>query len=94
MKVRNIAHQPKVAMHWQVTEAGDGVEIWGTATVHDDIATKRRLWTGMFDYDLNLFSPGGPDDSPTTVFLHIEPERAMAMKFYGINGTTRWQAPH
>jgi hypothetical protein len=25
-KARNIPHHPNVAMHWQVTEAGDGVE--------------------------------------------------------------------
>ena len=25
-----------MALHWQVTEVGDGVEIWGTAVVHDD----------------------------------------------------------
>lgn len=91
IKVRNIAVQPKVAMHWQVTEAGDGVEIWGTATLHEDLETKRRLWTGIFDYDLSLFSPGGPDGSPTTAFVHVLPERAVALRFYGINGTTRWR---
>lgn len=91
VKARNIAHQPKVALHWQVTEAGDGVEVWGTATLHDDLETKRRLWTGTFDYDLDLFSPGGPDGSPTTAFLHVRVERALSMRFYGINGTTRWQ---
>jgi general stress protein 26 len=92
VKVRNLAHQAKVAMHWQVTEAGDGVEVWGTATVHEDLETKRRLWEGVFDYDLNLFSPGGPDGSPNTVFVRIEPDRAMAMKAYGMGGTTRWRA--
>ena len=30
-KARNIAAHTAVAMHWQVTEAGDGVEVWGTA---------------------------------------------------------------
>ena len=40
-------------------EAGDGVEVWGTATVHADLETKRRLWTGVFDYDLNLIKGGG-----------------------------------
>jgi general stress protein 26 len=91
VKVRNIAHQPKIALHWQVTEAGDGVEIWGAATLHDDLETKCRLWTGMFDYDLNLFSPGGPEGSPTTGFLRIVPERALCMKAYGMGGTTRWR---
>ena len=27
VKARNIAHNPHVAMHWQVTAKGDGVEI-------------------------------------------------------------------
>ena len=61
VKARNVAANPKVAMHWQVTEAGDGVELWGDARVHTDLETKRRLWTGVFDYDLNLFAPGGPE---------------------------------
>src|SRR3954469_13802649 len=59
VKARNIAANPDVALHWQVTEKGDGLEVWGTATVHDDLETKRRLWTGVFDYDLNAFAPGG-----------------------------------
>lgn len=93
VKARNIAHQPKVALHWQVTEAGDGVEVWGTATLHTDVETKRRLWEGTFDYDLNLFSPGGPDGSPDTAFLHVAVERAVSIKAYGMGGTTRWSAP-
>jgi general stress protein 26 len=91
VKVRNLAANDNVAMHWQVTEAGDGVEIWGTATVHDDLDTKRRLWNGVFDYDINLFSPGGPDDSPNTVFVAVEPERALSVKFYGISGQDTWR---
>ena len=42
VKARNVAANPNVALHWQVTEVGDGVELWGTAEVHDDIETKRR----------------------------------------------------
>jgi general stress protein 26 len=90
VKAKNIVHNPDIAMHWQVTEAGDGVEVWGTAAIHDDLETKRRLWDGMFDYDLNLFSPGGPDGSPDTVFLQIEVERAVSIKAYGMGGFTRW----
>lgn len=92
VKARNIAHQPKVAMHWQVTEAGDGVAVWGTASLHDDLETKRRLWTGVFDYDLNLFAPGGSDASPEIAFLRVAPSRALAMKAYGMGGTVRWSA--
>ena len=60
VKARNVTAHPEIAMHWQVTEQGDGVEVWGTATVHTDVETKRRLWDGVFDYDLNDFAPGGP----------------------------------
>lgn len=90
-KARNVATEPRVAMHWQVSEAGDGVAVWGRATVHDDLETKRRLWTGLFDYDLDLFSPGGPDDSPTTGFLRVEPDRALLLLAYGMGGTERWR---
>lgn len=92
VKARNIAVNEHVALHWQVTEVGDGVEVWGTARVHDDLDTKRRLWTGVFDYDLNLFSPGGPDGSPDTVFLAVTPERALLLKGYGLGGREVWTA--
>src|SRR5262245_33885640 len=62
VKVRNIGHHPDVAMHWQVTEAGDGLEVWGTAEVHTDLATKKRLWNGVFSYDLNQFARAAPRD--------------------------------
>ena len=58
VKARNIAAHPDIAMHWQVTEQGDGVELWGTATVHTDVETKRRLWDGVFDYNLGDFRAG------------------------------------
>jgi hypothetical protein len=31
----------------------------GTATVNTDLHTKRRLWTGVFTYNLDDFAPGG-----------------------------------
>ncbi len=89
VKVRNVATNPKVALHWQVTASGDGVELWGTATVHTDLATKERLWTGVFDYDLNLFAPDGPS-SPQVAFMAVEPERALFLAAYGMSGTERW----
>ena len=92
VKARNIGANPKVAMHWQVTEKGDGVEIWGTAEVFDDVETKRRLWDGVFDYDLNAFAPGGPDNSPGTAFIAITVERALVLKQYGMGGAQRWSA--
>jgi general stress protein 26 len=91
VKVRNISHNPNVALHWQIGPEGDGVEVWGTATVHTDLETKRRLWTGVFDYDLNAFAPGGPDDSEGTAFIAIHPERALWLGAYGMTGMERWK---
>ncbi|MFN3254194.1 MAG: pyridoxamine 5'-phosphate oxidase family protein [Ilumatobacter sp.] len=92
VKARNVAANPDVALHWQVTENGDGVEVWGTAALFDDIETKRRLWSGVFDYDLNAFAPGGPDASPDTAFLAVTVERALVLKQYGMGGLLRWSA--
>jgi len=92
VKVRNVAANPSVALHWQVTEVGDGLEIWGTGSFHDDLETKRRLWEGVFDYDLNLFAPGGPDGSPGAGFLAVRPERALFLRHYGMAGREVWKA--
>ena len=92
VKARNVAANPNVAMHWQVTEIGDGVEIWGTAEIFTDVETTRRLWTDVFDYDLDAFAPGGPDNSPETAFLAITPERAIILHRYGMGGIDRWSA--
>ena len=92
VKARNVAVNADVAMHWQVTEAGDGVELWGAAELFTDVETKRRLWEGVFDYDLNAFVPGGPDNSPDTGFLAITPERAIILHAYGMGGIERWAA--
>lgn len=90
VKVRNIAHHPNVAMHWQVIEAGDGVEVWGAAEVHTDTETKRRLWSGVFDYDLDQFAPGGPDGSPDMAFVAVQPTRALYLQMYGMKGRHTW----
>jgi general stress protein 26 len=92
VKVRNIAHQPNVALHWQVTEAGDGLEVWGRATIHEDVPTKRRLWTGVFDYNLSNFAPGGPEGSPGVVFVAVQPRRALYLEAFGMKGRERWSA--
>ena len=63
-KVRNISANPNVALHWQVTEAGDGLEVWGAGSFHEDADTKRRLSTRVFDYGLDLFAPGGRTTRP------------------------------
>jgi general stress protein 26 len=92
VKARNTAANAEVAMHWQVTEVGDGVEVWGTAELFTDVETKRRLWDDVFDYDLNAFAPGGPDNSPETGFMKITPTRAIILHQYGMGGIDRWQA--
>jgi general stress protein 26 len=92
VKSKNVAANPNVAMHWQVTAEGDGVEIWGTAELFTDVETKKRLWTGVFDYDLDAFAAGGPENSPDTAFLAITPERALILKQYGMGGSQRWKA--
>ncbi len=92
VKARNVADNPRVALHWQVSEVGDGVEVWGTAEVFGDVATKRRLWDGVFDYDLGVFATGGPDDSPGTSFMAIRPSRALLLRQYGRGGVERWAA--
>ncbi|MEV6279091.1 pyridoxamine 5'-phosphate oxidase family protein [Nocardia sp. NPDC051832] len=89
-KVRNIAHHRRIAMHWQVDAVGDGVEVWGEAEIHTDIETKRRLWHGVFDYDLNSFAPGGPDDSPDMVFVSVRPARAVHLRSFGLGGRSTW----
>jgi len=91
VKARNVAANPKIAMHWQVTESGDGVEVWGDAEVHTDLETKQRLWTGVFDYDLNDFAPDGPE-SPSTAFIGITPAKALAIYAYGMKGMKRWKS--
>ncbi len=92
VKAKNVAHNDQVAMHWQVTEVGDGVEIWGTAQLFGDVETKRRLWTDVMDYDLNAFAPGGPDNSPEASFMRITPERGIILHQYGMGGIDRWTA--
>ena len=92
VKARNVAANNQVALHWQVTEKGDGLEVWGSAKVYDDVETKRRLWEGVFDYNLSDFAPGGPDDSPGTAFVAITPSRALWLSAYGMGGADRWSA--
>ena len=91
VKSKNVAHESRVALHWQVTENGDGVEVWGRSSLHADVETKRRLWSGVFDYDLNAFAPGGPDNSPDTVFMRVDVDRALLMRAYGMAGIERWK---
>jgi hypothetical protein len=51
-----------------------------------------RLWTAVFDYDLNAFAPGGPESSPGTAFIAVTPTRAVFLEMYGMTGSHRWSA--
>ena len=94
VKAKNVAAQPTVSVHWQVGEDSgfDSLILWGQARVLDDVESKRRLWDGVFDYDLNAFAPGGPDGSPETGFLEITPEKIVLLRMYGMNGREEWRA--
>ncbi len=90
VKVRNCEFNSNVALHWQVTEVGDGVEMWGVASVHTDIETKVRLWSGVFDYDLGVFAPNGPQNSPGTAFMKVVVNRMLYLPMYGMKGRHEW----
>ena len=70
----------------------DGLMVWGEATLHTDLETKKRLWDGVFDYDLNAFAPGGPDNSPDTAFMALQPTKAVLLKAFGAAGREDWKA--
>lgn len=90
VKVRNALANPKVAMHWETNDEGDGLLVWGTAVMFSDLDTKERLWTGVFSYDLEEFAPNGLNN-PDVGFLAITPHRAVHAIAYGAGGVQRWQ---
>ena len=93
VKAKNVAANPKITYHWQVSPDTefDSLMVWGNATVHADLETKKRLWEGVFDYDLNAFAPGGPEDSEGTGFMALEPTRAIMLKQFGMGGRQDWR---
>jgi nitroimidazol reductase NimA-like FMN-containing flavoprotein (pyridoxamine 5'-phosphate oxidase superfamily) len=92
-KTLNIGAHPSVSLHYQVGEdtGWDSLIIWGRAKVLDSREDKRRLWNGVFSYNLNLFSPGGPDASPSTCFIEIVPQRAVLLRRFGMDGRDEWR---
>ena len=92
-KSRNITANPAVCLHYQVEEATnwDSLIVWGRARLLDAIEDKQRLWTGVLGYDLDRFSPGGPDDSPEAGFLRITVERAVLLARYGMAGREEYR---
>ena len=94
VKAKNLAHEPRCSFHWQVSDATgfDSLILWGTGHVHTDVETKRRLWEGVFDYNLGDFAPGGPEESPNTAFMAFTPTKAVLLRNFGIGGREEWRA--
>ncbi|MBA2281997.1 MAG: pyridoxamine 5'-phosphate oxidase family protein [Acidimicrobiia bacterium] len=83
-KASNLRQNPNGLLHFPTSEQLESLMIWCSATLDDDVATKRRLWAGVFDYDLNAFAPGGPEESPGTAFVRLVPQRALLMSDAGL----------
>lgn len=90
-KAKNVAVNPQVSCHWMVGEdtGMDSLIIWGNAEVVSDIPTKKRLWD-VFDYDLEMWAPGGPEDCADKAFLKIVPDKVILLRFYGAAGRLEW----
>ncbi|MGI9625143.1 MAG: pyridoxamine 5'-phosphate oxidase family protein [Acidimicrobiales bacterium] len=94
VKASNLAANPLATVHWQVSQETDldSLIVWGRATVHSDLEAKRQLWEGVFDYDLNEFAPGGPEESPEAAFVGLEPTKAVLLRHFGMAGRDEWRA--
>ena len=92
VKVRNVREHPRVNLHYQVLEANDmeTLLIGGIATVRTGLGIRRDLWNDVFDYDLNSFSPGGPETAEEIGFLQIAPNRAVLAGNMGSEPRRRW----
>ena len=60
----------------------------GTATVHDDQATKDHAW-GVLDYDLAQFWPEGPT-SAEFVAVKVSPSRVELSEMFGTANRRVW----
>ncbi len=92
VKVRNVRANPSVSLHYQVLESRDmeTLMVWGIATVRTGEEIRRTLWYDVFDYDLNSFSPGGPETADEIGFLQIAPTRAVIAGNMGSEPRRRW----
>ena len=93
VKAKNGAANPQVSCHWPVSEETgmDSLMVWGTGQVFTDIETKRRLWEGVFDYDLSMWAPDGVENCPDKGFLAVTPTKALLLRFYGAKGRAEWR---
>lgn len=87
-KVRQISQNGKVALYFDDDEAASYVSIMGTATLHDDQATK--VAKNFYDpARLKMFWPDFPDDY---LLIRIEPDWIEVMG-HGIQGHPRTWRP-
>jgi len=94
-KVRNVKANPEVQFHYQVLES-TGLEtliISGTASVVVGRDVRRRLWEGVFDYDLNSVAPEGPETADGIGFLQIIVDRVVLAGRMGGAPQRRWAKP-
>ena len=90
---RNLAHEPRCCAHYQVGEGSgwDSLLIWGEAAILDSVEDKRRLWHGVLPYDPGDWDEGGPENSPGTVFVEIDPSRVLLLHRFGLDGRDEWR---
>lgn len=91
VKLANIRDNPRVHLHWAVSEETnmDSLLIDADAVIIDTVAERTELWDKM-GYDLSEFEPGGPE-SDGHVFLRITPTRATLLRRYGFAGRDTWR---
>lgn len=91
VKVKNVQTNPSVSLHYQVLESRDleTLMVWGTALIRTGKSIRRELWHGAFGYDLNSFSPGGPDTADEIGFMQITPTRVIMAGYMG-SEPRRW----
>ena len=91
-KVANLRANPKLCVHFAVSETTDwdSCILWGDAQVVDTTEGRQALW-GQMGYDLAMFEPGGPE-ADTHVFAVLRPTKAVIMRMYGIKGRFTWRA--
>jgi len=89
-KVKNIRLNPKVSIHFAVSETTnwDSCIFWGDAKIIDTTDGREALW-GEMGYDCNIFEPGGPS-AGTHVFMVVEVSRGLILRNYGIGGKDSW----
>jgi general stress protein 26 len=94
VKMRNVAADPAVALHWQVAEEGDteGLQLFvrGEGRLVAEPAERERLWSSGAWGDLGQWY-AGPDD-PAMAFLRIDAASASLTSGYGGGERRRFRA--